>query len=225
MVDVRGGRVVSPAVVLVENGRIAAAGSAVAIPGDADVIDLGGATLLPGLIDAHDHLTSSPAMHGYNALKYSVPRRAAREVVVRVDPAGEQRGAAEIDHDRVPEWRRRNPRRRCVRSRRARHRAGLTTRPPGRPPCGPPSRRPRRGPPGSARGRPQPDRAHHDAGVRGLQLGIPRSTSRATPGIPTTAACGSSPAVPAMVAAGAVPIAHATDGGGSIRFPPGQASA
>ena len=56
MIDVRGGNVVQNAVVLVENGRITAAGAGVAVPAGAEVIDLGAATLLPGLIDAHTHL-------------------------------------------------------------------------------------------------------------------------------------------------------------------------
>ena len=56
MIDVRGGAVVERAVVLVEGGRIKAAGAGLAVPAGAEVIDLGAATLLPGLIDAHTHL-------------------------------------------------------------------------------------------------------------------------------------------------------------------------
>lgn len=51
-------RVVSDAVVLVQGGRITAAGSKVAIPAGARVIDLGNATLLPGFIDTHTHLSN-----------------------------------------------------------------------------------------------------------------------------------------------------------------------
>ena len=56
MLDVRSGRVLTDAVVLVENGRITEAGSKLQIPQGAEVIDLGNAMLLPGLIDSHTHL-------------------------------------------------------------------------------------------------------------------------------------------------------------------------
>jgi imidazolonepropionase-like amidohydrolase len=44
-------------VVLVEEGRIVAAGSGLQPPETAEIVDLDGATLLPGLVDAHIHLT------------------------------------------------------------------------------------------------------------------------------------------------------------------------
>lgn len=56
MLDVRSGNVVANAVVIVENGRIQSAGSGLAIPAGTEVIDLGGAMLLPGLSDSHTHL-------------------------------------------------------------------------------------------------------------------------------------------------------------------------
>jgi imidazolonepropionase-like amidohydrolase len=46
--------------VLVEDGRVAAVAGVADVPADAvDVLDLGGRTLLPGLIDAHVHLSSA----------------------------------------------------------------------------------------------------------------------------------------------------------------------
>ncbi|MBA3319311.1 MAG: amidohydrolase family protein, partial [Gemmatimonadales bacterium] len=57
MVDVERGAVVSPGVVVVDSGRIRSVGGA-GIPADAKTIDLGDLTLLPGLIDAHTHLTA-----------------------------------------------------------------------------------------------------------------------------------------------------------------------
>src|SRR6267142_2414359 len=44
-------------VVIVQGDRIVDVGSNLAVPGDAQVIDLGDATLAPGFMDAHTHLT------------------------------------------------------------------------------------------------------------------------------------------------------------------------
>jgi imidazolonepropionase-like amidohydrolase len=44
--------------ILIEGGRITAVGPAVAAPAGARVLNLGAYTLLPGLIDAHTHMTS-----------------------------------------------------------------------------------------------------------------------------------------------------------------------
>ncbi|HEX3764730.1 MAG TPA: amidohydrolase family protein [Kofleriaceae bacterium] len=56
--DGKSDQVVSPGVVVVQDGKITAAGARVQEPAGAEVIDLGNATLLPGLIDAHTHLTN-----------------------------------------------------------------------------------------------------------------------------------------------------------------------
>ncbi len=55
MLDVAAGRIVAPAVVVIEGDRIRRLGGR--IPAEARTIDLGDATLLPGLIDLHTHLT------------------------------------------------------------------------------------------------------------------------------------------------------------------------
>jgi imidazolonepropionase-like amidohydrolase len=56
MLDVARGELISPAVVVVSGGRITSVGAA-NLPAGAGTIDLGDVTLLPGLIDAHTHLT------------------------------------------------------------------------------------------------------------------------------------------------------------------------
>jgi imidazolonepropionase-like amidohydrolase len=57
MFDGRSDAALPNAVVVVEGGKISAAGSNLPVPPGATVIDLGEATLLPGFIDSHTHLT------------------------------------------------------------------------------------------------------------------------------------------------------------------------
>jgi imidazolonepropionase-like amidohydrolase len=58
LLDPRTGSVLSPAAVLIEGDKIKQVGSPLQIgaPANAKIIDLGKATLLPGLIDSHTHL-------------------------------------------------------------------------------------------------------------------------------------------------------------------------
>jgi imidazolonepropionase-like amidohydrolase len=56
LVDPDAGTVLTNQVILVENGRFSAIGPNVVIPAGAQVIDLSGLTVLPGLVDAHNHL-------------------------------------------------------------------------------------------------------------------------------------------------------------------------
>ncbi|GGF04798.1 amidohydrolase family protein [Hymenobacter cavernae] len=56
LLDVRAGKVLPNAVVLIQGNRIQQVGTNLAIPAGAQVIDLGNALVLPGLIDSHTHL-------------------------------------------------------------------------------------------------------------------------------------------------------------------------
>lgn len=57
LLDAAEGKLVNNAVVLVEGDKIIAAGSDLSVPRDVKTIDLGDATILPGLIDTHTHIT------------------------------------------------------------------------------------------------------------------------------------------------------------------------
>jgi imidazolonepropionase-like amidohydrolase len=57
MLDVASGRMVNNAVILVEGDKVTAAGANLQIPSGVRVLDLGDVTVLPGLIDAHTHIT------------------------------------------------------------------------------------------------------------------------------------------------------------------------
>ncbi len=63
--DGRTGTLTSPGLVVVKGTKIAAVGPQSAIPAGARVIELGDATLLPGFIDAHVHLTDEASPNPY----------------------------------------------------------------------------------------------------------------------------------------------------------------
>jgi imidazolonepropionase-like amidohydrolase len=77
LIDGRGGAPLAPAMVLVDGDRIAGVGQSLAVPAGARVIDLGGATLLPGLIDLHTHLTDRFGVHWEEVLTTTTPPEAA----------------------------------------------------------------------------------------------------------------------------------------------------
>lgn len=57
MFDGKSNTVTSPGLLVVSDGKIVGVGAGAAIPAGAETIDLGDATLLPGFIDAHTHVT------------------------------------------------------------------------------------------------------------------------------------------------------------------------
>src|SRR5262245_3911902 len=58
----------------IDGDRIAAVGSAVAVPKDAKVIDLKGRTVFPGLVMLHEHLFYPTGGDSYNEQESSFPR-------------------------------------------------------------------------------------------------------------------------------------------------------
>src|SRR5215468_2533568 len=75
LLDIEAGRIIRPGEVLVRGERIVEAGATVNHPPGADVIDLGDATLMPGLIDAHVHLFLHPGAEDLQTVEESVPQR------------------------------------------------------------------------------------------------------------------------------------------------------
>jgi imidazolonepropionase-like amidohydrolase len=77
VLDVKTGKLLSDQTLVIEDGKIVSVGDSAAAkkPANALHIELPNATVLPGLIDAHTHLTSDPTF-GYQELGISIPREA-----------------------------------------------------------------------------------------------------------------------------------------------------
>ena len=76
LLDVKSGKMLSDQAIVIEGDNIVGVGPASATPAaDATTINLPNATVLPGLIDAHTHLTFNPSF-GYETLGISIPREA-----------------------------------------------------------------------------------------------------------------------------------------------------
>jgi len=78
LLDVRTGKTLTNQAIVIENGKIVSVGpdsGTTDASANAKVIDLSDKTVLPGLIDAHTHITFDPRF-GYDRLAISLPREA-----------------------------------------------------------------------------------------------------------------------------------------------------
>jgi imidazolonepropionase-like amidohydrolase len=77
VLDVKTGKVLADQTIVIEDGKIVSVAASVGtkLLAGVTVIDLPSATVLPGLIDAHTHLTMDPKF-GYEELGVSIPRAA-----------------------------------------------------------------------------------------------------------------------------------------------------
>ncbi len=75
LLDVETGKITSPAEIMIQGDRIASLGIILNRPANAQFIDLGDTTLLPGLIDAHVHLFLHPGAEDLQTVQESVPQR------------------------------------------------------------------------------------------------------------------------------------------------------
>jgi len=79
--DGKADALVTPGLVIVTGGKIVGVGPSAEIPAGAEVIDLGDATLLPGFIDAHTHL-SFPYSEDYNRSELDSLRKTIPELAL-----------------------------------------------------------------------------------------------------------------------------------------------
>ena len=78
LVDTVAGKVLNDQTIVITGERITEVGptASVSVPAGAETIDLSRSTVLPGLIDAHTHLTGDPWLSGYRSLGVSDIRAA-----------------------------------------------------------------------------------------------------------------------------------------------------
>lgn len=73
LIDTENGKVLLNQLILIENDTIKAVGPNIKIPADSKIIDLSKATVLPGLIDCHTHITAQPSGDYYGDIFRKTP--------------------------------------------------------------------------------------------------------------------------------------------------------
>jgi imidazolonepropionase-like amidohydrolase len=71
LIDTENGRVLTNQMILIENERIKSVGANLTIPAGAKVIDLSNATVMPGFIDTHTHVTGDADENYYDMFRKS----------------------------------------------------------------------------------------------------------------------------------------------------------
>ncbi len=85
LLDIQTGRMLAPGELLVRGDRIAEVGSTVTHPPDANIMDLGNSTLLPGFVDAHVHLFLHRGTEDLQTVQESVPQRTIQATLAARD--------------------------------------------------------------------------------------------------------------------------------------------
>jgi imidazolonepropionase-like amidohydrolase len=73
LIDTENGKLLTNQIIIIDNDTIQAVGSNLSIPANATVIDLSKATVLPGLIDCHTHITEQPSGDYYGDIFRKTP--------------------------------------------------------------------------------------------------------------------------------------------------------